>query len=510
MQEELDITKLRYVLYVRKSTDDPQRQIRSIDDQISECFDYAKRLKLHIVGSPIEEKKSAKKPDQRPLFTQMLRDIRKGKYDGILAWNPDRLARNMKEGGEVIDMIDDKLIKDMKFVTHHFSNDANGKMLLGMAFVLSKQYSDNLSQNVTRGVRKNFGEGKTPVYKYGYIRDTNGLQQPDGKNFDLLKEAWKKRLEGISLDEIAEYMNQNGFRRVIKLTKRHVAITKQMLSGLFQDKFYYGVLVQKEEEIDLRSIYDFQGAVTEEEFYKIQVLSGKRMQPYKKKRVSYYPLKMMVVCSFCGNHMYVGAVQGHKYKYLTYRCDNKYCTRQKKSIRGKVIFDFIYDLLQNGINFTEEDYQKYLEDMKQLTGKKHEELKAIIYSKEGRLKILEHEIREIAYKVLKFDEDSPIRRVNEKRVEDYEIEKDQIKSELVTLKGQLVDPDQQIITLENFLNLSKNAGKAVQTDDPVIKDAICRLLFLNFSVDEKKVLSYQAKPPFDTLIKTHDVLFSRQ
>lgn len=62
----------------------------------------------------------------------MLNDLKKGVYDGILAWNPDRLARNMREGGEIIDMIDEEEIKDLKFVTRHFTKDANGKMLLGI------------------------------------------------------------------------------------------------------------------------------------------------------------------------------------------------------------------------------------------------------------------------------------------------------------------------------------------------------------------------------------------
>ena len=151
--DEIDITKLKYVLYARKSTDDPERQVRSIPDQIEECKRLAERLGLRIVDI-LRETKSAKKPHKRPIFSQMLRDIANGKYDSILSWNPDRLSRNMLEGGKVIDMIDEGIIKDLKFVTHTFSNDANGKMLLGMAFVLSKQYSDKLSTDVTRGIRK--------------------------------------------------------------------------------------------------------------------------------------------------------------------------------------------------------------------------------------------------------------------------------------------------------------------------------------------------------------------
>lgn len=508
MDNEIDVTKLKYVLYVRKSTDDPQRQVRSIDDQISECVSLSKRINLTIVGDPIVEKKSAKKPDKRPLFTQMLIGLRKGKYNGILAWNPDRLARNMREGGEIIDMIDDGYIIDLKFVTHHFSNDANGKMLLGMAFVLSKQYSDNLSQNVSRGVKNSFEEGKAQIPKHGYINE-NGTYRPDGGMYNLICEAWQKRLVGASLDEITEYLNNHGYKRVVKSTGKGISITKQMLSEIFRDSFYYGVLRQKDREVDLKTVYEFIPAVTEKEFYRVQVLSGRRVAPYRKKRLTYYPLKMMVTCSYCGNHMYAGAVKGETKRYLTYRCDNKYCTRKKKSIRGKVIFDFIYDFLKDGLHFTEEDYSRYLKAMESLTGKHQDSLKAGINSKMGRLKALEREISNISYKMLDFPEDSIVREANEKRVEEYGNEKDQLKADLARLNTQIADPKQQVVTLENFLNLSKNAGLAIQLGNEVAKDSICRLLFLNFSVDEEKVLSYQAKPPFDALINTRDFLSSR-
>lgn len=45
-EQELDFTKFKYVLYARKSTDDPQRQVRSIGDQIFECKQLAARLGL--------------------------------------------------------------------------------------------------------------------------------------------------------------------------------------------------------------------------------------------------------------------------------------------------------------------------------------------------------------------------------------------------------------------------------------------------------------------------------
>jgi site-specific DNA recombinase len=96
-------------LYARKSTEDENRQVRSIEDQIRDCIALAEREGLRVVAT-IKEKKSAKKPGQRPQFTQMLADIGK-KYDAILAWHPDRLCRNMLEGGQIINMLDESVLK---------------------------------------------------------------------------------------------------------------------------------------------------------------------------------------------------------------------------------------------------------------------------------------------------------------------------------------------------------------------------------------------------------------
>ena len=243
MNIELDIKTLRYVLYVRKSTTDESRQVRSIDDQIKDCMALANRLGLQVVTT-IKEEKSAKKPHQRPLFRQMLKDLKAKKYDGILAWNPDRLARNMLEGGEIINMIDEDEIADLKFVTHYFTKDANGLMLLGMALVLSKQYSDDLSQKVNRGNRISFEEGKAWAPKHGYIVNENHQYMPDGKNFDLICEAWKMRRDGEALEKIAKYMNDSGYARVVKKSKAKIRMTADILSTqVFVNPFYYGILL---------------------------------------------------------------------------------------------------------------------------------------------------------------------------------------------------------------------------------------------------------------------------
>ena len=125
---------LRYVLYVRKSSEDAEAQAKSLPDQIADCKEYANNHGLLLVGEPIQESKSAKKSGNRPLFSQMLKDIEKGKYDAILAWHPDRLSRNSLEAGMVVDMVDNGVIKDLRFPTFEFHNDSSGKLTLNMLF----------------------------------------------------------------------------------------------------------------------------------------------------------------------------------------------------------------------------------------------------------------------------------------------------------------------------------------------------------------------------------------
>ena len=90
----------KFFLYARKSTDVEDKQIRSIEAQITELRAFAKQNNLDMVEEFIE-KQSAKIPG-RPIFGEMIKRIEKGEADGILAWHPDRLARNSVDGGQII------------------------------------------------------------------------------------------------------------------------------------------------------------------------------------------------------------------------------------------------------------------------------------------------------------------------------------------------------------------------------------------------------------------------
>src|SRR5579872_2547457 len=105
-------SRQRYFLYARKSTESEDRQVRSIGDQLAELRDLALKEGLEIVDV-LTESQSAKTPG-RPIFTAMLQRIEKGEASGILAWHPDRLARNSLDGGRLIWLVDTGHIHDLR------------------------------------------------------------------------------------------------------------------------------------------------------------------------------------------------------------------------------------------------------------------------------------------------------------------------------------------------------------------------------------------------------------
>ena len=149
-----------YFLYARKSTDEDDRQLLSIESQLVELREYAKKESLNIFREFIESK-TAKVPG-RPIFNEMIKGIEGGEANGILAWHPDRLARNSVDGGKIIYLVDTGKIISLKFPAFWFENTPQGKFMLNIAFGQSKYYVDNLSENIQRGIRQKLRRGEYP------------------------------------------------------------------------------------------------------------------------------------------------------------------------------------------------------------------------------------------------------------------------------------------------------------------------------------------------------------
>lgn len=125
--------KTKYFIYARKSTEDEERQVKSIEDQLKELKEFSKREKLQVAQTFIENK-NAKKPG-RTVFNEMIQKLYKSDEPiGLLAWHPDRLARNSVDGGHIIYLIDIKKVTSLKFPTFWFEPTPQGLFMLQVSF----------------------------------------------------------------------------------------------------------------------------------------------------------------------------------------------------------------------------------------------------------------------------------------------------------------------------------------------------------------------------------------
>ena len=505
-------------MYVRKSSEDAEAQAKSLPDQIADCIEYANNHGLLLVGEPIQEFKSAKKSGNRPLFSQMLKDIEKGKYDAILAWHPDRLSRNSLEAGMVVDMVDNGVIKDLRFPTFEFHNDSSGKLTLNMLFALSKQYSEHLSESVQRGVDSNLEQGKSGgMPKWGYIRDdVSGYYKPD-KNFKMIQKGWQMILNGASQMEVYRYWKMNNVERSTKLSRRnkHVrsyGVCESTANRIFHDPFYYGILEQGRNYVDLRVVTpNFKPMVTEEEYNQVQQMFRKdrgsiQSSCYENQKAThgkyFLPFRHLIKCSVCGHYMIPARNRGHSGTYyLNYRCHNKACTRPKNNIRMHVIMDQLYE--EFGRISEKYDFTSFVDDMTEYANKKMQELSVEKHELLGQKTQKQRKIDDLAEKYAELDKESPkaVKDKLKKDMADLQNDVVNIDERIKQIEAKIKNPEKLRMTIEKFSNSLNSLINRLEKGDLVEKDILVRNMVSNLEIDAQKRVIYRYKSPFNFIFE---------
>jgi DNA invertase Pin-like site-specific DNA recombinase len=202
--EQENKTKMVYALYPRRSSEAEDKQVLSIDAQIDELKKLAKSIGLDLASLDIrQESHSAKAPRSRPVWNGIIKDIEKGKLNGIIAWQANRLSRNAVDTGEMIYLMDTGKLAEVVTPSQVFRNTPNDKMMLNFFCMVAKFENDNKGVDVKRGLNKKAGKGYLPSgAKPGYMNDLHAEKGnkklfADPVRFPIIKEAWRLMLTGL-------------------------------------------------------------------------------------------------------------------------------------------------------------------------------------------------------------------------------------------------------------------------------------------------------------------------
>ena len=311
----------KFFIYTRKSTDDKDRQVRSISDQLAELKNLALKEHLEVVDVFVE-KQTAKIPG-RPVFNEMIERMEKGEASGILAWHPDRLARNSVDGGKIIYLVDTGVISEMKFPTFWFDPTPQGKFMLSIAFSQSKYYVDNLSENIKRGHRNKVKDGIWPqMSPIGYVNEKGKGIVPHPELSILVKKTFEAYATGnFTLREVRDKFNALGLKRK---SGRELAVSNYQ--KLLKNPIYTGLMLYNGEIHEGKH----EPIITKKLFDSVQEVMSRKSKPHSK-GLKPFLYRGFFRCGECGCFITTETQKGHNYLRCTKRknpCSQKY-TREE-------------------------------------------------------------------------------------------------------------------------------------------------------------------------------------
>lgn len=323
----LSIDHMKYITYARKSSEAEDRQAASIEDQEKEIKTLNSRLRLPV-GYKFSESRSAKVPG-RPEFNKMIDLIMKGEIKGIICWKLNRLARNAKDGGTIIWLVNEM---GLEIVTPNKTYTKVDSFMLYIEFGMANQFVNDLSVDVKRGLKSKAEKGWLPSgAKPGYMNDKYAEKGsktllPDPDRFPVVKQAWDMFLTGAyTVGQILEKLNGDwGYRTVLRKHTGGKPMCRSQMYRVFTDPFYYG-----EFEFPIKSGRWFQGKhkpmITREEFDRAQVLLGRPGRPRPHNRPFSYT--GIIYCGECGSMV----TAEEKWQVVCSICKFKFSSKHRTS-----------------------------------------------------------------------------------------------------------------------------------------------------------------------------------
>lgn len=316
------VVPLKYCLYARKSSEAEEKQALSIDSQIKEMLTLAQRDGINVVDM-YRESHSAKDCGMRPVFNELINDIRIGKFNAILVWHPDRLSRNAGDLGALVDLLDQKKLIEIRTHSQRFTNNPNEKFLLMILGSQAKLENDNKSINVKRGLKTRVEMGLWPsVAPTGYLNHPDRNMKCQVIVDPLRSHVIKLMFEKAAYNDMSTRKLFQWLKDDLKFTTRNgKPLTISNIQVILRNNFYMGLI-----EYPRKSGKWYAGKhepiISQELFKRVQ----ERLDSFKSEKTDHeFAFTRLMKCGMCKSG--ITAQEKHKNirdgtvrKYIYYGC----------------------------------------------------------------------------------------------------------------------------------------------------------------------------------------------
>ena len=371
---------VKYVLYARKSTEQDEKQALSIESQVKEMLQIAEREGLNIVDIR-REAHSAKDSGQRTVFNEILKDIERDRYSGILVWHPDRLSRCAGDLGSLVDLMDQKKLIQIRTYGQTFTNNPSEKFLLMILCSQAKLENDNKSINVKRGLKTRVEMGLWPApAPTGYLKEKRIDRKCecyiDPDRGHVIKQMFEKvAYEKWSGRKVYHWLK---FDLNFKTAGGYKNLSLGNVYRILESPFYYGVF-----EYPLKSGNWYKGKhealITKELYDQVQ---GQMNSQFARSENKEFAFTKLITCGLCGSGVtpdekFKKQKNGNVHRHVYYGCNK---SKDRKCAGGYINetellkqFELLIDKIDiNEIGIKEsikEEVERFKKFQRVLTGK---------------------------------------------------------------------------------------------------------------------------------------------
>ncbi len=471
----------KYFIYTRKSSDETNKQVQSLETQERLCFELAKNNNLTVVDI-LKESRSAMDDGNRPVFDLLIERIKKGDANAVIIVDIDRLARNLVEAGFLYKLMETGFLKEIKTLSKTFSDTAD-LFYMGFEFLRATQYSRDLSVKVKRGVQTKLLKGEYPSYApIGYV-NINRKIYPDPIRSVYIKKAYELYATNTYSEKaVTNILFEEGFKTRVGNKK----VVKAVIHRILTDPVYRGDI--KRSGMIYEGIHE--GIVSRELFERVQnVLKGKNRA---KKRTHDFLYRGYLTCAICGCNI-TATQKGDKYKY--YYCTNGkgLCSEHKDYMAETDIQDLV------ALSFTDIIKDKKLADLsletygKELLEQGGSQI-TIKHNLESQFKNIDTKLSNLLDAFI----DNSIDKAT------YNNKQNTLKSEKLLIQEQLAKLPKETpqTTLEKLKTLKEYCydlpNMFIEGEEPVKSDLLKSVLW-KMSIQNKQIASVQYNLPYQRL-----------
>lgn len=377
------------------------KQALSIESQVKEMLELAEREQLEIVEIK-RESHSSKEVGQRPIYNELIAEIKQGKFNGILTWAPDRLSRNAGDLGAVVDLMDQQLLHEIRTYGQKFTNNPNEKFLLMILGSQAKLENDNKMVNVKRGLRARCEMGLWPaVAPTGYLNHPDRNKKCEVIVDEIRSEAIKQMFEKVAYNGWSGRKIYHWLKDDIRFTTRNgKPLTLSNVYIILKSTFYYG-----EFEYPKGSGNWYKGKhdpIITKDLYN-QVQSKLTSDHTVRKLNKEFAFTKMITCGLCGS----GVTADEKFKKLKDGTENRYvyygCTKfkDKNCPCGYIREEDLIEQLANILDTISLDEIGMKDRIKAEIQSHNEFQESVLGEKSSKVKVKEVDIRNYAKHILR-------------------------------------------------------------------------------------------------------------